>query len=224
MVLATLRGDRLTRTIHLPFLILEVATVIGSSCASGADFMNFAASDAETGNPVPFTSASAPADDWQGGNFNLGQMRGIVGYALNETNEVGAWGVSHTDVARIGGSPAFSKVRASDQANLYWRHQFGSCGSTLAYAGGPSSCNQAGWIFGLNGQAPLKNKLSLYGNFAFAPPKFGAGSFGADSLEWDVAFGVRYSLGGKAASATVSGQRDLPLLPVANNATMLITR
>lgn len=159
-----------------------------------------------------------------GSDFNLGQVRGIIGYALNETNEVGFWGVGHTGIARIGGTPAFARVRASDQANLYWRHQYGFGGSTMVYAGGASSNDQAGWIFGLNGQAPLNNKFSLYGNFTFAPPKFGPGSFGADSLEWGVGFGLTYSFGGKAASATVSGQRDMPLLPVANNSTMLITR
>ena len=153
----------------------------------------------------------------------LNQFRGIFGYALNECNEVGVWGTVHTNTDGTAFAITPPPIRAMNQANAYWRHNWEFGGSTMAYVGAVDQADVASWILGLNGQAPLSDRVSLYGNTTFALPGSGTGSVGSNELQWNVGFGLSVSLGGKAVSRTVSGNKGLPLLPVANNGSFLIT-
>ena len=175
---------------------------------------------------------------WAANSINMGQFRGIAGYALNESNEVGVWGTfraqSDTAVIFVGAIP--TPIHTVNQANTYWRHNWASGASTMAYVGAADKSDITSWLFGLTGQAPLNSRMSLYGNFVAALPSSAAGGIGnlfavppgapavgASELQWNVSFGLMYSFGGKAYSSTVSGQQGLPLLPVANNGSFLIT-
>jgi hypothetical protein len=156
------------------------------------------------------------------GEVYLSQFRGIAGYALNECNEVGVWGTVHTN--NDGSVTGFATpLRAMNQANLYWRHNYEFGGQTMAYIGGVDRADVASWLVGVLGQAPLSNTTSIYSNVTFAFPGSKTGPVGANELEWNLGLGLMYSFGGKAVSQTVSGQQGLPLLPVANNGSLLIT-
>ncbi len=69
-------------------------------------------------------------------NLYLGQVRAIVGYALNDRNEVGFWGTYGTNSAHVGvsGFDIFS-LTAVDQSNLYWRHNWAFAASSMVYLG-----------------------------------------------------------------------------------------
>lgn len=152
----------------------------------------------------------------------LSQVRGIAGYALSESNEVGVWGAVHTntDNSVTGfGTP----IRAMNQANAYWRHNFEFGGETMAYLGVVDSADVGSWLVGVLGTAPLNDYTSIYGNVTFAFPGSKTGAVGANELEWNIGTGLMYSWGGKAVSPSVSGQKGLPLLPVVNNGSLLIT-
>lgn len=151
----------------------------------------------------------------------LSQLRGIAGYALSEANEVGIWGTAHTNNdASVTG---FNSIRAMNQFNFYWRHNFDFGAQTMAYIGGVDSADVGSWQLGVLGQAPVSDYTSIYGNMTFAFPGSGTGAAGSNELEWNLGVGLSYSLGGKAVSPNVSGQKGLPLLPVANNGSFLIT-
>ena len=164
------------------------------------------------------------AHQWglRAGEVYLSQVRGIIGYALSESNEVGVWATWHTNTdASVTGFA--TPIRAMNQANLYWRHNYQFGASTMAYIGGVDPADLGSWQVGVLGQAPMSDTLSLYSNVTFAFPGSSTGAVGSNELEWNVGAGLAYSFGGKSVSPTVSGWKGLPLLPVANNGSLLIT-
>jgi hypothetical protein len=153
----------------------------------------------------------------------LSQVRGIVGYALSEWNEVGVWGTWHTNSDHSVTGFNGAGIRAMNQFNAYWRHNYDFGASTMAYVGGVDSADLGSWQVGVLGQAPMSDTLALYTNVTFAFPGSKTGAVGSNELEWNIGGGLAYYFGGKAVSPTVSGQKGLPLLPVANNGSLLIT-
>jgi hypothetical protein len=170
------------------------------------------------------------SDNW-GINANeveLGQLRGIVGYALSERFEVGAFGTAHLwhDQAAVtvaGASGVRREVRAANQANAYIRGNTTAGGSLMGYVGIFDNADVQDWQFGATGEAPLSKWFSLYGNFNYAVPSARAGAAGSGEEQFAMQFGLAYFFGGKAASPSVTGQKGLPLLDVANNSSFLIT-
>ena len=114
---------------------------------------------------------------WAANTISVSQIRGILGYAMNECNEVGGWGTFHsqsdTPVIFIAAIP--TTVRAVNQANAFWRHNWASGASTMVYAGASDKADVTSWQFGLNGDAPLNSRMSLYGNFVCALPSSAPG-------------------------------------------------
>ncbi|MFN0062843.1 MAG: DUF6666 family protein, partial [Myxococcaceae bacterium] len=163
---------------------------------------------------------------WANNPTSLSQFRGLAGYALNECHELGFWGTvnSRTDTARFTSAGAARvNIRAMTQANVYWKYNWAFGGTTTAYLGGFDRADVASWQFGLLGQAPLSNNVALYGNYTYVAPGSGTGLVGSVEEQWNVSAGLAFYLGGKASSRTVSGHAGMPLLPVANNGSFLIT-
>jgi hypothetical protein len=170
------------------------------------------------------------ADNWgiNANKLGLGQARGIVGYALNERFEVGGFATAHLwdDLAAVtvAGAPNVRReVRASNQYNGYIRGNTPFGGSLMGYAGVFDGADIQAWQFGATGEAPLSNWFSLYGNCNYAVPSAGAGPVGSGEEQFNIQFGLCYYFGGKAISPSVTGQKGLPLLDVANNSSFLIT-
>jgi hypothetical protein len=170
------------------------------------------------------------SDNW-GINANeveLGQLRGIVGYALSEQLEVGAWGTAHLwhdqAAVTVAGAPGVRReVRAANQVNGYLRRNTNFGGSLMGYLGVFDQADIQSWQFGATGITPLSSSFSLYGNFNYAVPGASAGPNGSGEEQFNIQFGLAYFFGGKAVSRTVTGQQGLPLLNVANNGSFLIT-
>jgi hypothetical protein len=165
-------------------------------------------------------------DNW-GANaleLTLGQYRGIVGYALNDCNEVGVWAAlnAQTDGEVITGRGAVN-LKAMNQGNIYWRRSYETGATTMLYFGAMDDAAVGDWVVGLNGRAPLNDRVALYGNFNYVTPGVGAGILGDQLDQWNVSFGLVFNWGCKAKSPNISGAQGLPLLPVANNGSFLIT-
>lgn len=162
---------------------------------------------------------------WQTNEVFLGQVRGILGYALNECNEVGVWGTFHTQSDKVSLSPfsPLTEIRTMNQANAYLRHNWAFGGSSMAYVGAVDKADIASWQFGLLNLVPVSHNTSVYANYTYVAPGSATGLVGAAEEQWNVSVGLMYSFGGKAVSSTVSGRAGLPLLPVANNGSFLIT-
>jgi hypothetical protein len=161
---------------------------------------------------------------WQWGNLGsdggLDQVRGIMGWALSARNEVGFWGAWRAGSTL---SPTYWPRFTSNQYNAFWRHNYDFGGQTMIWIGGADPSSVTSWLVGALGQAPLSNSIAIYGNFTFALPSASAGISGSWQEEWAVGAGLTYYFGAKSVSPTVSGRQGLPLIPVANNGTMLIT-
>ncbi len=155
--------------------------------------------------------------------LKLAQLRGYLGYALNERNEIGTWLAfrlmdDYAPRQRV-------KVNVTDQVNLFWHRNWKLGGDTTAYVGWADDPGDV--VIGLNGRVPLNNHVALFGNVHYIIPSTTGGdvhpSIGTDDIfsqeAWNVTFGIMFYRGGKAISPTVSGISGLPLLPVADNGT-----
>lgn len=170
------------------------------------------------------------ADEWgvNANDLDLGQVRGIMGYALNDRFEIGSFGAVNAwddDAAvTVAGAPGVRRtVRAANQVNSYIRGNTLAGGSLMGYAGVFDGADIQCWQFGGTGEAPLSQWFSLYGNANYAVPSAGSGPTGSGEEQFNIQFGICYFIGGKAISPSVTGQKGLPLFDVANNSSFLIT-
>lgn len=170
------------------------------------------------------------ADNWgiNANQIDVGQLRGMVGYAISDRFEVGGFGTGDlwddSAAVTVAGAPGVRReVRAANQFNSYIRGNTLSGGSLMAYAGVFDGSNVQAWQFGSTGEAPLSSFFSLYGNANYAVPSAGAGAGGSGEEQFNIQFGICYYIGGKAISPTVTGQQGLPLFDVASNSSFLIT-
>lgn len=77
----------------------------------------------------------------------LGQIRGIIGVALNPCNEVGFWGTAHTNsqtIDRFFFLPPQS-FQAINQYNLFWSHNYALGARSMLYAGLADSKSIGSW-------------------------------------------------------------------------------
>jgi len=161
-------------------------------------------------------------------SINLSQARGIFGFALTDATEIGVWGtmnVNHDRAAvTVAGAPGVrTTIRSMDQANFYVKQNFAFGGQLTAYAGRLDNASVGDWQAGLLGQVPLNSHWAAYGNFNYVVPSGPSGPNGSGLEQWAVSFGLTYYFGGNAASASVTGNKGTPLLPVANNGSFLVT-
>lgn len=159
---------------------------------------------------------------------DLGQIRGIAGYAVNDWTEIGVFGTLHVyddnAAVTVAGAPGvLTPIRAMNQANLYLRKTSVYGGQVMFYAGVMDNADICDWQFGFNGLAPLSECCSLYGNFNYVIPSASQGPIGSGQEQFDFSVGLVYYFGNKASSPSVTGYRGLPLLPVANNGSFLVT-
>ncbi len=165
---------------------------------------------------------------WAGNEIFVSQIRYTAGYAINECNEFGFWGTLQThddddvDLSFPIGAPR-NTVRAMNQFNGYWQHQWAFGGTTTSYLGVCDPADVASWQFGMLNLAPVSHNVSVYANFTYVAAGSATGGVGAAEEQWNVSTGLVIYFGGKAVSNSVSGQRGLPLLPVANNGNFLIS-
>lgn len=157
-----------------------------------------------------------------GDEITTAQGRAIVGYAVNERNEFGAWGAFQLDdtAVQIVG-PVRTPVNTVNQINAFWHHTYDFGGDTYAYFGLADGLSDFTW--GLTGTAPLSNRLGVYGGFNYYAPSAPVGAAGATEEFWNVSFGLVFTPGGKVANQSVSGWRGMPLLNVADNGTFQVT-
>jgi hypothetical protein len=170
------------------------------------------------------------ADNWgiNANEIDLGQVRGTFGYALNQCTEVGVWGSFDIDddlaAVTVAGAPGVRRpVRAMDQLNLYVKQAFEFGGQVTAYAGAIDNADVGDWQFGVLASTPLSCHWSLVGNVNYVSPSARSGPAGSGEEQFDVSVGLAYYFGGNASNASVTGNANVPLLPVASNATFHVT-
>ena len=111
-------------------------------------------------------------------------------------------------------------VRAQDQVNGFWHHNWAFGGDTTFYTGWAD--DPGTWTFGGFGQVPLNDNVALFGSTNYVISGESNSILGQIHETWNVSIGLVYYFGGKASNPSVSGYQGLPLLPVADNGTFAI--
>ena len=154
-------------------------------------------------------------------SLRLGQVRSYVGWAISERDELGVWAALR--IMNDHATRQNVRVNSTDQANLFWHHNWSSGGDTMAYVGWADDPGSV--VIGLHGQVPLNNRTALFGSVHYIVPSTTGGdihpTLGVDDVfsqeAWNVSFGIMFFTRPKAAATTVSGRQGIPLLPVADN-------
>ena len=152
---------------------------------------------------------------------SLGQLRALAGYALSRRNEIGVW-MTQT-VGDRDSLPGFSAVVVTEpvnQYNGYWRRHWQYGGDTMLYFGTAEDPGE--FVAGLNGRLPLNPCWAFFGGVHYIKPSAGAGNPQFEEEVWNVTCGLVFYPGANARARSVSGNRWLPLLPVADNGTFAL--
>lgn len=165
----------------------------------------------------------------------LGQWRGQVEYAVSESNSFGLRGALRDNTAREGVEATFDDTeiaalisnRAISHAEFFWHHQFESKADSFLWIGGTqddrlnedeSLCNI---VLGASIEAPLSERLALYGAGEYLHPTSTAGVVGSVEEGFNVSAGIVWYFGCHAKDRSIHGTYG-PYMPVANNSTFLV--
>jgi hypothetical protein len=108
-----------------------------------------------------------------------------------------------------------------DQRNVYIKQHFDFGGDVTLYGGSLKGIGK--WHFGAIAEAPLGHSWAAFANASYIMPHTDAGPLGSGQEQFSASVGIRYHFGANASAPSVTGFKNLPLLPVANNGTFLIT-
>lgn len=189
--------------------------------------------DASTGkDPISFGVVYDvfKAKQWgvNASDISLSQVRGILGVAVTESTELGVWGTVGINGDRaavtVAGAPNLrTPIHAMNQTNFYVKQNFDFGGQVTAYVGVLDGMDIGKWQAGAKGQVPLSAGWSVFADANYVVPRTPAGPFGSGQEQFSVSVGLAYYFGNNAQNPTVTGNRALPLLDVANNRSFLIT-
>jgi hypothetical protein len=157
-----------------------------------------------------------------GVNPTLAQARALLGYVLQEQDELGIWGSVNTQTAHQISSQLSLKFRAISQGSVFWRHSFSNTASSLVWAGIPfkrglmfNSGSPGLYILGFRFRAPLNATFSLEGHGAYMGGRKFSGGGSERTYAANLCVGLTYAFGKAAPS-------QAPLFPVADNSTFLV--
>jgi hypothetical protein len=163
-------------------------------------------------------------------NPSLSQLRGQVGYATSACNEIGLWGTLRVfDDTREVDFFGPTTWRPINQISAYLHHKW-HCGGpdTWLSIGIPEQSRLSGdgslgdWLVSATAICPFSDSMALYANVMYMHQSASAGGAGAQEDAWNFTTGISFYPGHNARSTNVSGQRWMPLLPVANNGSFLV--
>ena len=167
-----------------------------------------------------------------GVNPTMGQWRGQAEWAVSGSNAFGIYGCLHDrySVQSLTYQQTRYTVRNQSltQVNLFWHHKFDSGADSWLWVGAPEKIrlNAPGslgnFIVGANIQAPIGDRLALYGNAQYMHPTATAGTVASSEQGWNIGAGIAWYFGGYAKSHKINGKCWLPYMPLGNNSNFLV--
>ena len=157
-------------------------------------------------------------------DFQMGQWRGMFGFAVTPSNELGVWAAisDEDDTGNFDTIPL--RLRPITQGSVYWRH-FWETGVRTTFWGGLSEGHgevnialgdlspvNERFVFGADIHAPLNDRFALYGEANILTP--------ADTGTVDSYLGMVIYL--DPIAKTRDRRRYAPVLTVANNTSFAV--
>jgi hypothetical protein len=164
----------------------------------------------------------------------LSQFRAQIGFVVNERNEIGV-NLTHRDRGATQDffNPVIPVTYSSiSYTNLFWHRKWCEGGTdSWIWWGVPAyrrlDQNQGGSIgeFLLGGalNVPVTARVAAYANVNYMKPSARAGIVGSSEEFFNLGVGLSFVPGG-TRTRNVTGQRWMPLMPVANNGNFLVDR
>ena len=157
-------------------------------------------------------------------DFQLGQLRGQVGYDVTDDNEVGVWFTK--SVLGDDGKMAGTAVRLDpiSQANFFYRHTWANHAQTTAWIGVAGGHHDVVWVFPAN---PRDEHVLVYGSELHMPLSDRFAIMGAANFLTPTATGTVDAFLGVAFYPGHSAMRRArntyaPITDVANNPTFAV--
>lgn len=155
-------------------------------------------------------------------NPSFDQLRFQVGRTIC-CEEYGVWGTINLNTAHEDALGIPTTFKAIGQVNLYWRHAFENCASTMLWAGIPYQSSlmfphkRAGnVILGFSFRTPLCDQLFLDGNGSYmAPRKSSSGTIQSRNYGYNLCLGLTYSFDDCSSC-------DTPFLSIANHSNFFV--
>lgn len=141
------------------------------------------------------------------------QVRYEISMKSPRGREIGFWGATHTNTARVAGI----NYQAVDQYAGFYRWHFGT-GSIGRIWGGASNDNEG--IFGADFEMPLNDRWSLQSGFNYLITDRDEGPDGAREEAWNVGMNLVWHWGRNARKGRCNPYR--PMFRVADNGWMFV--
>jgi hypothetical protein len=149
-------------------------------------------------------------DDFFGDSFDIGQIRGQLGWQWNCRNEIGFWFA--TGVMQSSG------FQTLDQYNIYYSRRFFNGGDIRAWAGFTGGNSFAtGTMVGADFEVPVARRWAIDGGFNYLIPSDRADNGGFAEETWNLGMNLVWYIGGTAPCNCPSR----PLFNVADNGTLM---
>jgi hypothetical protein len=241
-------GTRLGEFSELTGVGFQIGGTAGAFDWSGTDYRLFRQNEAEAQGFVTYGFFRAATDsspwtaavvqDWMiNANFGefaqnptLSQLRIQLGYDWTETTEIGVWGaVRVLDDSRPIAGHGLIAWRPINQISAYWHHKWRPGGpDSWLWIGIPErdrfggNGSLADYYIGTTTTAPLTDQLAVYVAVSYLHPSADPGPVASNEDSWNFTIGLAFYPGANTRSATVRGQRWMPLMPIANNGTFIV--
>ena len=152
----------------------------------------------------------------------ISQVRAQLGYLIHGNNEIGAWATINTNTSHKTSENMPIKFRAVSQANIFWTYHFQNKAFTTLWAGTPyrrglmySSGRAGTYLVGTRFQAPLTNRLNIFGHGMYMGSRKSLSSSTSKNYAADVCFGIAYAFGKGVV-------KDSSYVSIANNSNFII--
>lgn len=153
----------------------------------------------------------------------LGQLRAQIAYRWDDQHELGFWTAIRTN--QTHGDVSY---RAVDQFNFFYHHKFAFGGDAWTWVGFPDASKLGGngslgsYIWGGTLTVPLSPCWGAYTDIVYMAPSAHTSVIGSMEETFILSVGVAFYPGRNSFQPTVTGQRWMPYLPVANNSVFMV--
>lgn len=152
---------------------------------------------------------------------NFSQLRFQGGYLCRRTNEFGLWGTIDLNRSHQQSQCVPLTFRSLAQINLYWKHLFENCATTMVWVGVPYkrslsfSTGRAGkFIVGAGFRAPLNKRLCIDGYASYMAPHSVPRPFRQRYYAANICIELKYAFGDRCSNFD-------PYMPIGNNSNFI---